>query len=263
VAWHRIERGDGRPLVLLHGIGMSAAAWEPVLDGLTGGGRRVIAFDMPGFGETPVLPDGVEPTPAAIAQALGEELGRLGINLPVDIAGNSLGGYVALEAARLGLARSVVGLSPAGLWPQGAGRPRSAALLFSAGRRGGASFPGLTDRLLRTAVGRTVLMSGLAGARPWRMPAEAAVAAGRAFAAAPGFDAAYRASGRDRFRGGQTITVPVTVAYGSRDVLISKSHRQRDQLPSHTRWLTLRGCGHVPMWDDPEQVTRVILEGTG
>ena len=43
---------------------------------------------------------------------------EMGIELPVDIAGNSLGGSMALEAARRGIARSVVAISPAGLWKE-------------------------------------------------------------------------------------------------------------------------------------------------
>lgn len=53
--WHHVEKGQGRPLVLLHGIGMSSDAWAAVFDRLAVQ-RRVIAFDIPGFGRTPGLP---------------------------------------------------------------------------------------------------------------------------------------------------------------------------------------------------------------
>lgn len=112
--WHRIERGVGRPLVLLHGGGASAMTWLPVLDRLAAH-RRVIAFDMPGFGETP-LPSDTELCVAWMVAQLAVELSRLGINEPVDMAGNSMRGLIALEAAKQGLARSVVGIAPAGLW---------------------------------------------------------------------------------------------------------------------------------------------------
>ena len=52
---------------------------------------------------------------------------------------------------------------------------------------------------------------------------------------------------------GAAITVPVTIAFGSRDrVLLPGVARRRDQLPNQTRWVTLSGCGHVPMFDDPQ-----------
>ena len=58
--WHFEERGQGRPLVLLHGIGMSSLAWSPVMARLSQG-RRVLAFDAAGLGKTPPLPAGVAP----------------------------------------------------------------------------------------------------------------------------------------------------------------------------------------------------------
>ena len=37
---------------------------------------------------------------------------------------------------------------------------------------------------------------------------------------------------------------------------------RRAALPAHTKWLKMRGWGHVPMWIDPAGVSQVILEGT-
>ena len=56
------------------------------------------------------------------------------------------------------------------------------------------------------------------------------------------------------------IQVPVTVAWGDDEQLIPPKARKQDELPSHTKTLTLPGCGHIPFWDDPEQVARTILE---
>ena len=103
------------PCVLLHGIGMSHAAWRAVTPHLSST-RRVIAFDIAGFGSTPALPGGTRPTIANLVEALGASLCELQLELPVDIAGNSLGGTMGLEAARRGIARSVVAISPPCLW---------------------------------------------------------------------------------------------------------------------------------------------------
>lgn len=51
VAYH--ERGDGPPLVLLHGLGLSADIWRPHLSPLAHAGYRVLAPDAPGFGDSP------------------------------------------------------------------------------------------------------------------------------------------------------------------------------------------------------------------
>ena len=60
---------------------------------------------------------------------------------------------------------------------------------------------------------------------------------------------------------GAAITVPVTVAFGSRDrVLLPKVARRRDQLPDQTRWVTLFECGHIPMFDDPAATADLLLQ---
>src|SRR5262245_15942411 len=97
---------------------MSHAVWNPVVP-LLESSRRVIALDIAGFGQTPPLPDGTAPTIANLVDALARVLRAIGIDEPVDMAGNSLGGGMALEAARRGLARSVVAISPIGLWSGG------------------------------------------------------------------------------------------------------------------------------------------------
>jgi hypothetical protein len=45
-------------------------------------------------------------------------------------------------------------------------------------------------------------------------------------------------------------------------VILGPGCRVREELPAHTRWLTPRGWGHLPMWDDPAGVAGVILEGS-
>jgi pimeloyl-ACP methyl ester carboxylesterase len=100
--WHHLERGSGRALVLLHGIGMSAAAWSPVLD-LLARERRAIALDLAGFGRSAALPAAIPPTQEHLLDGLRRTLDALGLDAPVDFAGNSLGGQLALTAAREGL----------------------------------------------------------------------------------------------------------------------------------------------------------------
>jgi len=60
---------------------------------------------------------------------------------------------------------------------------------------------------------------------------------------------------------GNEISVPLTVAFGARDWILTKRARLRDKLPAHTRWIEMRGLGHVPMWIDPIGISRLILEG--
>ena len=67
--WYFSETGLGRPLILLHGIGMSHGAWNALVPYLSLM-RRVIAFDIAGFGRTPPLPRGTLPTIANLVDRL-------------------------------------------------------------------------------------------------------------------------------------------------------------------------------------------------
>jgi pimeloyl-ACP methyl ester carboxylesterase len=105
--------GHGRPLVLLHGLGLTWRSWKPVLGALEAR-HDAIALDLPGFGASAPLERGVRPTPRALADAVAAELDRLGLEAPI-VVGNSLGGWLALELARRGRAQRVVAIAPSGL----------------------------------------------------------------------------------------------------------------------------------------------------
>jgi len=254
--WHHTDEGQGRPLVLLHGIGMSSRAWSPVMASLSAQ-RRVLAFDVAGFGRSPVLPPHRLPTAINLTLALKGELARLGITEPVDIVGNSMGGWMALEAARLGMARSVVAISPAGLW---AHPPMHAKHLFFTMRRVTRWAPGLVKAMLSVPWLRELIMALPVSTGARRMPADEAFAAALDFANAPGFDATFQQA--TRFEGGQGMGGPITVAFGTHDWLLPPGQaRSRAELPAQTRWLEPVGWGHVPMWKDPQGVAQLILEG--
>lgn len=253
---HYIDRGQGKVLVLLHGIGMSSNAWKPVIP-LLSQSRRVLAFDAAGFGRSPALPCSTPPTTENLVKALRASLNELGIHEPVDIAGNSMGGWMALEAARQGFASSVVAISPAGLWLT---PPLRAKHTFFGIRRIARAFPGLVSAALRQAWLREVLMAMPLTTGCRRMPAEAAIEATFDFVNAVGFDRTFAHA--TRFEGGQSVQVPVTVAFGTHDWLLPERARLRGELPVQTRWIEPQGWGHVPMWKDPEGVAELILMGS-
>ena len=88
-----LETGAGEPLVLVHGSGMSAPTWAPLLARL--GGRRVHAVDLPGFGRSdPLDYSGRSLRGHAVAQ-LGSLLDALALER-ATIAGTSLGAMWAL-----------------------------------------------------------------------------------------------------------------------------------------------------------------------
>ncbi|MFE3634417.1 alpha/beta fold hydrolase [Streptomyces cellostaticus] len=250
--------GRGAPLVLLHGIGHHRQAWDPVVD-ILATEREVVAVDLPGFGASPGLPGGLPydlPTTNAVLASLFE---ALELDRP-HVAGNSLGGLLALELGRGKLVRSVTALSPAGFWTQAERRYAFAMLQTMRGVAQRLPLP-LVERLSRSAAGRTALTSTIYR-RPGRRSPDAVVAETLALAGATGFDATLRAGATVRFTDGLP-GLPVTVAWGSQDRLLVRRQgvRAKTIIP-HARLVRLPGCGHVPMNDDPALVARVILDGS-
>ena len=257
-AIHYERSGQGEPLLLLHGIGSSLRIWDPVLPMLTSH-YDVIAVDLPGHGGSPIVNDGTPPDAASFARILARFMDELGIET-AHLAGNSLGGWTALELAKLGRSRSVICLSPAGLWRGRA--PVYDIVLFRVSRWLARTLLPVAPTVLASTIGRTLFLAHLIG-RPWSLPPNAALEATRTFVRTPGFEATFRATTRESFAGGRQIAAPVTVAWGGRDrVLLPRLARFHDELPPQTRWLTLAGCGHVPTYDAPDLVARTILSGT-
>jgi pimeloyl-ACP methyl ester carboxylesterase len=255
---------------------MSHFAWSPVINNLAKE-RRVLAFDIAGFGVTPPMPDHIQPTPANLVAGVGslaETLNRIDEEKKiskqyecVDIVGNSLGGYLALEAAKLGKlgcfrVKSIAAISPAGLWKKH--YPRRSEVVLQITRLGVRLIPRLTSALLRRDYTRKLLMAVPASTN---VPAEAAEELMKIFASAPLFASKtafkrFRESLKDPFTGGRTgfANIRVTIAFGERDLLLPHSARLRHEIPEDVIWQDRKGWGHVPMWDDPDGVTKFILE---
>ncbi|MGQ4329380.1 alpha/beta fold hydrolase [Streptomyces hayashii] len=250
--------GAGEPLLLLHGIGHHRQAWDPVVD-ILAAERDVIAVDLPGFGASPALPDGLDydlPTTTAVFRAFCE---AMELDRP-HVAGNSLGGLLALELGREKLVRTVTALSPAGFWSETERRYAFGVLTTMRGISRRLPQP-LVERLASTAAGRTALTSTIY-ARPGRRSPEAVVAETLALAQATGFDETLKAGITVKFTD-DLPGMPVTVAWGTRDWLLVRRQGVRvKQIIPAARLVRLPGCGHCPMSDDPALVARVILDGS-
>lgn len=251
------RRGRGEPLVLIHGVGSSRRVWEPVL-GRLAQKREVIALDLPGHGSSPMPGNGASFSPGALARRVALFMDGLGLE-KAHLAGNSLGGWISLELARLGRASSVTGLSPAGLWRGSAPLYIGAAFLASyVATNALGPFAGYvaSDPVLRS------LLVGQFFGRPWRLTSRQTVETLEGFFGSPGVPRVLE-DGQGRFRGGREIDVPVTVAFGAREaILLPCQSQDRSELPPHTRWIPLPGCGHVPTYDDPRLVADVLLAGS-
>lgn len=250
--------GTGPPLVLLHGVGHRRQAWRPVLDRLRDR-RDVICLDFPGFGESPPLPDHLPYELDSLITVLAGFFDRLGLHRP-HVAGNSMGGFVSLVLAQQGLARSATALSPAGLWTPRQ-RRRALALVGALHRTARHIHPLVAARLAESAAGRT-LLAGLVVARPALLDPRVLIEDMRALVDAVAFVPTLAAGKRIALTGPMP-NVPVTIAWGTRDRILRRPRAEQvAQLIPHARLLSLPGCGHVPMTDNPALVAHVLLTGS-
>ena len=255
----RHRGGSGQTLVLVHGLGLSWRSWQPVLAALEGR-HDVVAIDLPGFGESPRLPDGAAPTPARLGDAVEAELDRLRLDTPA-LVGNSLGGWVALELARRGRAARAVVISPSGLES-----PSERALVIALNElmRVRAHFSAPLGQWLTAPALARVLLFACLRSQPWRLSPEAAAGDLHDFGYSPGFQSTLSSSVATRapmWLG--EIQVPVRVAFGMLDLMLGVFTAPR--FAAAIPWaelVALPGVGHVPMLDDPELVARTILEFT-
>jgi len=255
IAYER--HGHGEPLLLLHGTGGSRRHWAPVRPPLAAH-HELIAVDLPGHGDSDPPAYGGDHTPIGYAATLARFLDELDLGA-AHVAGDSVGGWTALELAKLGRARSVTAIAPAGLWRR-RDPWRCSLKLWGMYRLGRLTTP-LTDRALRSEGGRTRLPRGTV-AKPLNLSAEEARDVIETYNSTPTFPKHLAQTRRARFRDGASIQVPVTVAWGDAERLLPRKARRQDELPPHTETVTLSGCGHLPFWDDPEQVARTILDTT-
>ena len=247
--------GSGEPLVLLHGIGHTWRGWKPMLPPLEES-FDVLAVDLPGFGHSPPLPPGLDSTPEALADAVERAMDEAGFET-AHLSGNSLGGWVALELARRGRARTCVPISPAGL---AHGRERDLGVGILRGMRWLARNAAPNDVALRSPIGRT-LFAGPTLGRPWRADPGDLIEQRELFATAPGFDATLPHVLERQPAGLTAIRCPVLILWGTRDViLIPRQGRRFERLIPGSELRYLKGLGHVPMSDDPELLAHAITD---
>jgi pimeloyl-ACP methyl ester carboxylesterase len=110
-----LEAGVGDPVLCLHGLGGTKASFMPTVAALAES-HRVIAMDLPGFGDSG-KPIGAPYDAAYFARSAFRTLDALGLD-SAHLVGNSMGGRVAIEAGLMDPSRTnkIVLLSPALAW---------------------------------------------------------------------------------------------------------------------------------------------------
>jgi pimeloyl-ACP methyl ester carboxylesterase len=247
------RRGSGRPLILLHGLGDRRQCWRAVSADLVGE-YEVVCVDLPGFGSSPA-PGPDEPYDVhSLTDAVQAFCELHGFERP-HVAGNSLGGAIALELGVRGVAGSVTVFSPIG-FSDAVARMGMRAAGALARLVGHVPLP-VKERLADTGPARALARAVLRGnpASPAAKTTRFAVRGlepGSPFLRMVPRVAAYSFEARP-------IACPVTIAWGDRDrtLLPSSAIAAHVRVP-HARMVSLIGCGHIPMADDPGSVTAQI-----
>lgn len=255
---NKIERGTGRTLLLIHGLGGSWRSWATILDSLSAE-RKVVAIDLPGHGATPAEPD--SGTFEGLVGSVERYIANAGL-AGVDVVGSSMGARIVLELARRGVVGNVVALDPGGFW-RGWERTFFRITIGASGRLLRAirsSLPALS----RNAASRTALLAQLS-ARPWAIDGQVVATELEGLSTTPTFDALVRslATGPEQIGPAAAGTGRVVIGWGRQDRLCLPRQAARAQAAFPTAKLHwFEGSGHFPMWDAPVEAVAVILDAT-
>jgi pimeloyl-ACP methyl ester carboxylesterase len=245
------------PLVLLHGVTTSGRIWQDIVP-LLSEHHDVHAPTLLGHRGGPAIqhhPAGVSDMVDAAERYLDEH----GLARP-HLAGNSLGGWVAIELARRGRAASVCAFSPAGFWwdsdshEQVLGQIRRKRALARVARP-------IAPLVLRSAAVRRL------GLREVACNGDRLTAARVVESMDDSIDCPFMDdySPDEQAEPLDPLPCPVTLAWAQFDRLVPAAtygQTARERLPG-AAWMFLPGVGHIPMIDDPDLVARTIMAATG
>ena len=254
---HHTRIGRGKPLLLVHGLGGTYRSWDTILPALAQV-REVIVLDLPGHGQTPEEAD--SGTFNGLARSLDNWLGAEKLT-GIDMVGSSMGARMVLEMARRGKAGAVVALDPGGFW-QGWERKffrttiTASIALVRALRP---ALPAITGNI----AGRSALLVQLS-ARPWALDPAFVAHELRSLADTRTVNSLVKdlATGANQ-QGSANTPSPVVIGWGRKDRLClpQQANRAMAAFPEATmHWF--ERSGHFPMWDQPQETVKVILDAT-
>ena len=254
---HHTRIGRGKPLLLVHGLGGTYRSWDTILPALAQV-REVIVLDLPGHGQTPEEAD--SGTFNGLARSLDNWLGAEKLT-GIDMVGSSMGARMVLEMARRGKAGAVIALDPGGFW-QGWERKffrttiTASIALVRALRP---ALPAITGNI----AGRSALLVQLS-ARPWALDPAFVAHELRSLADTRTVNSLVKdlATGANQ-PGSANTPSSVVIGWGRKDRLClpQQANRAMAAFPEATlHWF--ERSGHFPMWDQPQETVKVILEAT-
>jgi pimeloyl-ACP methyl ester carboxylesterase len=219
----------------------------------------VLAVTLAGHAGGPPLPDPI--SDSALVDAIEVAMDEAGF-ATAHLVGNSLGGYLALQLASRGRARSVVALAPAGGWAPGDPRFGDALRYFILIRELVEDAAARADEIVSTPRGMR-RATEVSVAHFEHIPPELIAHSMRAAAAC---DATLPyvefARGQGWRLDAGRIACPVLVAWGTADNLLEwpkAAARYRDEWLPDAEWVTLEGIGHWPQLDSPRTTADLVL----
>lgn len=244
----------------MHGFTDTWRTWELVLGALE---RRheVLAPTLPGHAGAAPLPPEPLRSDAVLADAVERAMDEAGFDT-ADIVGNSLGGYVALQLAARGRARSVVALAPAGGWaPDDIGYLETLEHFITTQEFVKQAAPH-AEAIMDSPHGRR-LATRFTTVNFEHIPAELLVHQLRGVADCAAVGPLVEYARREGWSlDGALIECPVRVVWGTEDQLLSwprAAARYREQWLAQADWVVLDGVGHCPQLDVPLETAELIL----
>lgn len=255
---NEVQRGAGRKLLLIHGLGGSWQSWSTIMGPLSAE-RTVIALDLPGHGATPAEHD--SGTFEGLVGSVERYIADQGLD-GIDVVGSSMGARIVLELARRGRVGNVVALDPGGFW-RGWERTFFRTTIGVSGRLLRAIRP-ILPMLSKNAASRTALLAQLS-ARPWALDPKIVATELASLSTTPTFDALVRdlASGPEQTGPAADSSRQIVIGWGRHDRLClpRQAARAKVAFPSaDLHWF--EASGHFPMWDQPDETVAVILAAT-
>lgn len=253
-----IREGQGEPLVLLHGLTGTEEIWRTTLPYLTGGFDVIVPTALGHAGGAAAAT-----RPAMIEHVVDEaerQLDELGLERP-HFAGNSMGGWMALELARRGRAATVCALSPAGLWEPGSRAHVRSRKVIGAAARDARRSRRILPLLFRSKAARRWALrnTSLHGDR---VEADALLALTDAMLECEVLGDLL--TGSELVEAMDPVPCPITIAWSAVDRILPKEDLMpiaKERVPG-ARFEVLEDVGHVPMLDDPELTARTISAST-
>ena len=248
---HYEEQGRGMPLILLHGFPLDHRIWQPQLEDVSNV-ARVLTPDLPGFGGSPPLA-AAPATMDAYAQAVLDWADGIGLRHFI-LAGHSMGGYIALAAARLAperLAGLVLVATRAGADSAAAreNRAKMAAAIQEHGAQ--AAVDAMLPKLLAPAAAdQPSLLVDQVQAIMLAQPPAGLVPAVRAMAARP-----------DSTPDLEDLTMPLLILHGAADATIPPSEADAMvEAAASALYVPIPAAGHLPMLEQPAAVNAALRD---